>query len=71
MRKFNIQNYVRYKNEVEASIKRVKKPIDGDYTDLTNPEIIINFLPLCTFNQNKNILGAHHPSELYDLICQI
>jgi len=46
MRKFNIQNYVRYKNEVEASIKRVKKPIDGDYTDLTNHEIIINFLPL-------------------------
>ena len=44
MRKFNIQNYVRYKNEVEASIKRVKKPIDGDYTDLTNHEIIINFL---------------------------
>ena len=22
-------------------------------------------------DQNKNILGAHHPSELYDLICQI
>ena len=46
MRKFNIQNYVRYKNDVEAAIKRVRKPEDGDYTKLTNDEIITNFLPL-------------------------
>jgi len=46
MRKFNIQNYVRYKNDVEAAIKNVKKPEDGDYTMLTNDEIITNFLPL-------------------------
>ena len=46
MRKFNIQNYVRYKNDVEEATKRVKKPVDGDYTALTNDEIIINFLPL-------------------------
>ena len=46
MRKFNIQNYVRYKNDVEAAIKNVRKPEDGDYTMLTNDEIITNFLPL-------------------------
>ena len=46
MRKYNISNYVRYKTEVEAALKRVRKPIDGDYTYLTNEEIIINFLPL-------------------------
>lgn len=46
MRKYNISNYVRYKNEVEAALKRVRKPIDGDYTYLTNEEIIVNFLPL-------------------------
>jgi len=46
MRKYNIQNYIRYKNEVEAALKRVRKPIDGDYTYLTNEEIIVNFLPL-------------------------
>ena len=46
MRKYNIANYVRYKKEVAAAIKRVNKPIDGDYTHLTNDEIIINFLPL-------------------------
>ena len=46
MRKYNISNYVRYKTEVEAALKRVRKPIDGDYTYLTNEEIITNFLPL-------------------------
>ena len=46
MRKFNIQNYVRYKDDVERTIKAVKKPVDGDYTQLTNDEITKNFLPL-------------------------
>ena len=46
MKKYNIANYVRYKKEVEEAVKRVRKPIDGDYTHLTNEEIVINFLPL-------------------------
>ena len=46
MRKYNIANYVRYKNEVEALLKKVRKPIEGDYTYLNDDEIKINFLPL-------------------------
>ena len=46
MRKYNVANYVRYKKEVESALKRVNKPIDGNYTHLTNHEIVINFLPL-------------------------
>ena len=46
MRKYNIENYIRYKKDVEALLKKVNKPIDGDYTPLTNDEIKINFLPL-------------------------
>ena len=46
MKKYNIANYVRYKKEVEEAVKRVRKPINGDYTHLTNEEIVINFLPL-------------------------
>ena len=46
MRKYNIANYVRYKKDIEAKLKKVKKPINGDYTSLTNEEIQINFLPL-------------------------
>ena len=40
MRKFNIQNYVRYKEDVEKTIKTVKKRINGNYTELTNDETI-------------------------------
>tara|TARA_R100000781_G_scaffold35732_1_gene25432 strand:- start:3 stop:767 length:765 start_codon:yes stop_codon:yes gene_type:complete len=46
MKKYNIANYVRYKKDVEEQLKRVRKPINGDYTHLTNKEIVINFLPL-------------------------
>ena len=46
MRKYNIANYVRYKKDVEAQLKKVRRPVDGDYTPLTNKEIQINFLPL-------------------------
>tara|TARA_B100001939_G_scaffold338732_1_gene344670 strand:- start:59 stop:823 length:765 start_codon:yes stop_codon:yes gene_type:complete len=46
MRKYNIQNYIRYKEDVKQALKTVRKPKDGDYTYLTNKEIQINFLPL-------------------------
>ena len=46
MKKYNIANYLKYKQAVEEAIEDVKRPIDGDYTVLTNNEIIINFLPL-------------------------
>ena len=34
------------KKDVEKQLERVRKPIDGDYTPLTDEEIKINFLPL-------------------------
>mgnify|MGYP001385612437 FL=1 len=46
MRKYNIDNYVRYKKDVEIKLDKVRKPVDGDYTFLTDEEIQINFLPL-------------------------
>ena len=46
MKKYNIPIYLKYKPEVEDAWEDVNKPIDGDYTGLTNDEIIINFLPL-------------------------
>ena len=46
MRKYNIKNYIRYKNDIEQQLKKVRKPVDGDYTGLTDEEIKINFLPL-------------------------
>tara|TARA_R110002167_G_scaffold86698_2_gene234546 strand:+ start:3309 stop:4064 length:756 start_codon:yes stop_codon:yes gene_type:complete len=43
MKKYNIQNYIRYKNDVDQAIKRVGIKSWGDYT---RNELIIKFLPL-------------------------
>jgi RNA polymerase sigma factor (sigma-70 family) len=43
MKKYNIQNYIRYKEDVKKSIKR-KSGIE--YKNLTRDELIIRFLPL-------------------------
>ena len=49
MKKYNVQNYVRYKLEVEEIQKTLPEIIDGDYTPLTNDEMIKTFL-LLVFN---------------------
>jgi RNA polymerase sigma factor (sigma-70 family) len=49
MKKYNVQNYVRYKLEVEDIQKTLPEIIDGDYTSLTNDEMIKTFL-LLVFN---------------------
>tara|TARA_R100001440_G_scaffold74094_1_gene99252 strand:+ start:166 stop:924 length:759 start_codon:yes stop_codon:yes gene_type:complete len=43
MKHYNIQNYIRYKNDVEATIKRINKK---DFEDYTRDELITTFLPL-------------------------
>jgi len=43
MKKYNIQNYVRYKEDVKASITRVEGKFFDEYT---RDELIIMFLPL-------------------------
>ena len=43
MKKYNIQNYIRYKKDVEASIKRLPNLSLDKYT---REELIIKFLPL-------------------------
>jgi len=43
MKHYNIQNYIRYKNDVEATIKRIEKK---NFQDYTRDELITTFLPL-------------------------
>ena len=43
MKKYNIQNYVRYKNDVEKSIKNIPK---RKWVDYTRNELVVLFLPL-------------------------
>ena len=43
MKNYNIQNYIRYKKDLEANIKRI--PIK-EFSEYTRDELIITFLPL-------------------------
>ena len=43
MKSYNIQNYIRYKKDLEESIKRIPKK---EYHEYTRDELIIVFLPL-------------------------
>ena len=45
MKKYNIENYVRWKNDVAKAISRLPE-IDGDYTILNRDQTIVCFLPL-------------------------
>ena len=43
MKKYNVQNYIRYKEDVETAIKRVPSKEFGDYT---RDELVTVFMPL-------------------------
>jgi len=43
MKSYNIQNYIRYKNDIAQAIKRIP---DKDYYEYTRKELTILFLPL-------------------------
>lgn len=43
MKKYNIQNYIRYKDDLKASIDRIE---DKAFEEYTRDELIIKFLPL-------------------------
>ena len=43
MKHYNIQNYIRYKEDLEITLKRIKKK---EYKNYTRNELIITFLPL-------------------------
>ena len=43
MKKYNVQNYVRYKQDIENCIKRIPKK---EWVDYTRDEMIVLFTPL-------------------------
>ena len=43
MKKYNVQNYIRYKQDLEQSLKRIPKK---EWCDYTKSELIIKFMPL-------------------------
>ena len=45
MKKYNIQNYIKWKEDIASSIKRLPE-VDGDYTKLNREQLITMFCPL-------------------------
>ena len=45
MKKYNIANYVRYKEDIKAAISKLPE-VDGDYTILDDKQMKVMFLPL-------------------------
>jgi RNA polymerase sigma factor (sigma-70 family) len=43
MKHYNIQNYIRYKNDLDATLKRIKQK---DWHEYTRDELVVVFMPL-------------------------
>tara|TARA_A100001201_G_scaffold21562_1_gene23965 strand:- start:121 stop:888 length:768 start_codon:yes stop_codon:yes gene_type:complete len=46
MKKYNLENYIRYKEDMQTKISKLPDVIDGDYTKFSDEELIVMFLPL-------------------------
>jgi RNA polymerase sigma factor (sigma-70 family) len=46
MKKYNIQNYIRFKEDLSSSIAELPEVIDGDYTIYNRKQMITCFIPL-------------------------
>ena len=57
MKHYNIQNYIRYKNDLEVTLKRLQKK---DWQDYTRDELITVFIPLV-----ENLARKFATSVLY------
>jgi len=61
MKKYNVKNYVRYKNDLKASM-----PKDKAYLDYTRDELIIKFLPLVE-NMAHKFATSQQASGILDI----
>ena len=46
MKKYNLENYIRYKEDMQTKISKLPDVMNGDYTKFSDEELIIMFLPL-------------------------
>ena len=46
MKKYNVQNYVRYKNDLEQALKRIETKREVGLLKMSNDDYIVTWLPL-------------------------
>ena len=67
MKKYNVQNYVRYKKEVEKKCKQLE---NKDWSECDRSELIVKFLPLVE-NLARKFSTSQQASGCMDLIYQV
>jgi len=67
MKKYSVQNYIRYKNDVKASIARLEDKMWDEYT---REELIIKFLPLVE-NISRKFSTSHQASGVMTIMDMI
>ena len=67
MKKYNIENYIRWKTDIEKSIARLPKVEDGNYTIWNRDQMIIGFTPLVE-NLARKFSTSQQASGVMDIM---
>tara|TARA_A100001201_G_scaffold89597_1_gene78508 strand:- start:1304 stop:2071 length:768 start_codon:yes stop_codon:yes gene_type:complete len=67
MKSYNIQNYIRWKNDIEYKISKLPKIKDGDYTIYNREQMITCFTPLVE-NLSRKFSTSSQASGVMDIL---
>ena len=67
MKSYNIQNYIRWKKDIEKLIHKLPKVTDGDYTVWNREQMIIGFTPLVE-NLARKFSTSQQASGVMDIM---
>ena len=67
MKKYNIENYIRWKTDIEKSIARLPKVEDGNYTIWNRDQMIVGFTPLVE-NLARKFSTSQQASGVMDIM---
>ena len=67
MKSYNIQNYIRWKKDIEALIHKLPQVVDGDYTIYNREQMIICFTPLVE-NLARKFSTSQQASGVMDIM---
>ena len=67
MKSYNIDNYIRWKKDIEYKISKLPKIVDGDYTVWNREQMIIGFTPLVE-NLSRKFSTSQQASGVMDIL---
>ena len=67
MKSYNIQNYIRWKKDIESLIHKLPQVVDGDYTIYNREQMIICFTPLVE-NLARKFSTSQQASGVMDIL---